>query len=63
MGEWENEKVGKEEESGLVDRELVVVRESVGKINEEMERDVCWEREMKMVVNEICGGREVQTEE
>ncbi len=59
----ENEKARKEEHSSMLHRELLVVTESLGKINDQIQTHLTSQTEMKIAVNEISAGSQVQTEQ
>jgi methyl-accepting chemotaxis protein len=59
----ENEKARKEQHSALLHSELLVVTESLGKINAQIQTHLTSQTEMKVAVNEISAGSQVQTEQ
>jgi methyl-accepting chemotaxis protein len=63
LADSENEKARKEEHSSLLHGELLVVTESLGKINEQIQTHLSSQTEMKIAVNEISAGSQVQTEQ
>ncbi|MBT2679750.1 hypothetical protein J7E38_12115 [Bacillus sp. ISL-35] len=63
LAESENEKARKEQHSALLHSELLVVTESLGKINEQIQTHLSSQTEMKIAVNEISAGSQVQTEQ
>ncbi|RSD26713.1 methyl-accepting chemotaxis protein [Mesobacillus subterraneus] len=63
LADSENEKTRKEQHSALLHGELLVVTESLGKINEQIQTHLTSQTEMKIAVNEISAGSQVQTEQ
>jgi methyl-accepting chemotaxis protein len=63
LADSENEKIRKEEHSSLLHSELLVVTESLGKINAQIQTHLTSQTEMKIAVNEISAGSQVQTEQ
>ncbi|MCM3573694.1 methyl-accepting chemotaxis protein [Mesobacillus subterraneus] len=63
LADSENEKVRKEQHSALLHSELLVVTESLGKINDQIQTHLSSQTEMKIAVNEISAGSQVQTEQ
>lgn len=59
----ETEKTRKDEHSAMLHGELLVVTESLGKINEQIQTHLSSQTEMKIAVNEISAGSQVQTEQ
>lgn len=63
LADSENEKIRKEEHSSLLHGELLVMTESLGKINNQIQTHLSSQTEMKIAVNEISAGSQVQTEQ
>ena len=63
LAESENEKNRKEQHSAMLHGELLVVTESLGKINDQIQTHLSSQTEMKIAVNEISAGSQVQTEQ
>lgn len=63
LADSENEKERKEQHSSLLHRELLVVTESLGKMNDQIQTHLSSQTEMKIAVNEISAGSQVQTEQ
>ncbi|WP_423409299.1 methyl-accepting chemotaxis protein [Heyndrickxia sp. MSNUG] len=63
LADSEKEKARKEEHSSLLHNELLIVSESLGKINGQIQTHLSSQTEMKIAVNEISAGSQVQTEQ
>ena len=63
LADSEQEKARKEKHSSMLHGELLIVTESLGKINEQIQTHLSSQTEMKIAVNEIAAGSQVQTEQ
>lgn len=63
LADSEREKERKENHSQMLHRELIIVTESLAKINSQIQMHVSSQTEMKIAVNEISAGSQVQTEQ
>ena len=61
--ESELEKERKEKHSAMLHGELLIVTDSIGKINDQIQTHLSSQTEMKIAVNEISAGSMVQTEQ
>ena len=63
LADSEKEKARKEEHSSLLHQELLIVTESLGKINGQIQTHLSSQTEMKIAVNRISSGSQVQTQQ
>lgn len=63
LTESEKEKVRKEQHSALLHSELLVVTESLGKINDQIQTHLSSQTEMKVAVTEISAGSQIQSQQ
>lgn len=53
----------KEEQKGKLERELVTIAESLSKVNEKIQYSVSSQDEMKIAINEVSAGSQIQSEQ